>query len=200
MNFKDRTLTEVAAATATHLKHIGVNVVVVGGSAITIHVPEVYTSYDIDFAVTTGIDKPRITAALDDLGFKLNGRTYVNPTTTYTVDIVANTPYIDDRPIHDYAHIATNVGEVQVLHLEDAIADRIAAFLYWNDSQSLDVAERAVASAYKTLRWDRLEEALKQLDSRGAKFTARFDLALKNLRRSYKKARKDSRAQQFTAD
>jgi hypothetical protein len=40
--------------------------------------------------------------------------------------------------------IVTRFSPVRVFRFEDAIADRISAFLHWADSQSLEVAERAV--------------------------------------------------------
>ncbi len=64
MKFAGMSLVEVAAALGTHLRTHSIEVVVVGGSAITSHVPEVYTSTDIDFAVTSGIDRRRIARAL----------------------------------------------------------------------------------------------------------------------------------------
>ena len=115
------------AAVATHLRIRGIEVVVIGGSAITSHVPDVYTSMDIDFAVTSGIDRRRIARALNELGFRKRGRVFVHPETVYALDFVAERPYIDQEPVYDFAEIHTPVGSVRVLHLEDAIADRIAA-------------------------------------------------------------------------
>ena len=50
MTFKGGTLLEVAAQASAALELAGIKVAVVGGSAITSYVPEVYTSKDIDFA------------------------------------------------------------------------------------------------------------------------------------------------------
>jgi predicted nucleotidyltransferase len=186
VNLEGKTLAEVAAIVDRQMYDHGMRVVVVGGSAITIHVPDVYTSEDIDLAITTGIDKRRISAALRTAGFVQDGRAFRNATTRYTVDIVADAPFVGDRPITDYEQIETPSGSVTVLRLEDAVADRIAAFLYWNDSQSLDVAERAVAAGRSKFSLERLESVVSQLDHRGFDLEKRFELALARLRAAYR--------------
>ncbi len=153
MKFAGLSLVEVAAVVATHLRTRGIEVVIVGGSAITSHVPEVYTSSDIDFAVTSGLDRRKIARASSELGFRPRGRVFVHPDTVYALDFVADRPYIDQEPVYDFAEVHTPVGTVRVLHLEDAIADRIAAFSHWSDSQSLDAAERSLAAARDRLTW-----------------------------------------------
>ena len=70
------------------------------------------------------------------------------------------------------------------LHLEDAVADRIAAFLHWSDSESLDVAERSAAAARDRLTWDRIDSALRKLDTRLPEGAQRMALARERLRRA----------------
>jgi hypothetical protein len=185
MNLDGWSLAEVAAAVEAQLRAYGMSVAVVGGSAITIHVPQVYTSHDIDLAVTTGINHRRIGEALAGLGFKSYGRSYANETTPYTIDIVADTPYVDQRPIHDFDRVQTIRGDVTVLKLQDAIADRIAAFLYWQDSQSLDVAERSLAAADPKIDWASLIATLEQLEHGDHDTNERFQLALEVLSKAY---------------
>ena len=69
------------------------------------------------FAVTSGADRRTILRALSDLGFRQQRRVFVHPQTVYTLDFVADSPHID-----------------------------VAAFLHWSDSESLDVAERAISA------------------------------------------------------
>ena len=184
MKFVGMSLAEVAAAVATHLKTRDIEVVVVGGSAITAHVPEVYTSMDIDLAVTSGINRRKIGRALNELGFTPRGRVFAHPDTKYELDIVADRPYIEQQPIFEFAEIQTPAGDVRVLRLEDAIADRIAAFVHWSDSESLDVAERATAAARDRLTWEAIGLALHKMDTRLPESAARMALAGERLRRA----------------
>src|SRR5207245_11134930 len=100
MNFTGMSLVEVAAAVATHLRTHGIEVVIVGGSAITSHVPAVYTSMDMDFAVTSGSDRHTIVRALSVVGFQQRGRIFVHPDTVYTVDFVPDNTHHDPTAIH----------------------------------------------------------------------------------------------------
>src|SRR5471032_1385575 len=134
----------------------GIHVVVVGGSAITAHVPDVYTSMDIDFAVTSGLHRSDIAAALKEAGFLPTGRSFSHPDTIYTLDFVADMPSIDAELVEEFDEVPTSQGTVRVYFIEDAIADRVAAFLHWSDSQSLDVAESAVAAARERISPERL--------------------------------------------
>jgi len=174
-------LADVAGAVAAHLRLKGIDVVVVGGSAITVHVPAVYTSHDIDFAVPTGQRLGEITAALAQIGFVRIGREYVAPNVVYSVDIVADVPMIEQEAIYDYALIETTSGMLKALHLEDAISDRVAAFVHWSDSESLDVAERALSAARVRIDDGRLVTALRRLRPEGAAASLRLELARERL-------------------
>lgn len=184
MKFASMSLVEVAAAAAVHLRTHGREVVIVGDSAITLHVPNVYTLMDVDFAVTSGIDRRRVRLALTELGFRPHGRVFVHPDTGYSLDFVADGPYIDQQPVYDFAEVSTPNGNVRVLHLEDAIADRIAAFLHWSDSESLDVAERAVTAARDRLTWERIDAALQKLETNLPETAQRMALARERLHRA----------------
>jgi hypothetical protein len=177
-------LADVAAAVAGHLKTRGIDVVVVGGSAITSHVPTVYTSMDVDFAITSDASRRQIASALKDLGFEPRGRIFAHPDTEYTVDFVAEPPYIDREPVYEFAEIQTSFGRFRVLKLEDAIADRVAAFLHWSDSEALDVAQRSAAAARDRLTWERVDAALQKLDTKLPDSAMRMTIARDRLRRA----------------
>jgi hypothetical protein len=185
LTIRGASLGEVAAQASTHLEHAGIPVAVVGGSAVTLHAPDVYTSRDIDFAALSGTTRREFAAALTPLGFTAKGRDFVHPESSYTLDLVADTPYIDQRPIKTFAMISTRFGPVRVYQLEDAIADRIAAFLHWSDSESLDVAQRVVRARRSVLRWPALQRALNQLDASGAEAGRRLTFAVNQLRKAY---------------
>ena len=182
MTFKSGTLLEVAAQASVALQRAGIRVAVVGGSAITSYVPEVYTSKDIDFAAVDGTSRRAFTQALAPLGFRPRGRDFVHPKSSFTLDLVADTPYVDQRPITEFETIKTRYGPVRVYSFEDAIADRIAAFLHWGDSQSLDVAEQALKARSSKTSWRRVTAALRKLDTSDPQAARRLTMALKRLR------------------
>ncbi len=182
MSLRRGSLLEIAAQASANLEKAGIKVAVVGGSAVTAYAPELYTSKDIDFAAINGTSRREFGSAVAGLGFKPHGRDFVHSATPYTLDLVADTPYVDQRPIKEFQTLATRFGSVRVYKFEDAIADRIAAFLHWGDSQSLDVAERALRKRASTTNWRTVRQAVKKLDATLPEAARRLKLALKRLR------------------
>lgn len=189
MKLRKRSLVEIAALATKHLEQAGIKVAVVGGSAITAHAPRVYTSHDIDFAAINGANRRAFAAALVELGFRADGREFVHPETRFSLDLVADTPFVDRRPITRFAILTTRYGPVRVYRFEDAIADRVAAFLHWADSQSLDVAVRAVAARARTVSWRAIERALDALAASGPDGAARIALAKRRLQAAHRRDR-----------
>jgi hypothetical protein len=119
-----------AAEASAYLKRAGIEVAVVGGSAVTAYAPEVYTSHDIDFAAINGANRHQFGRALATLGFEAEGRDFVHAQTTYTLDLVADTPCIDRHAITEFQMLKTRLGVVRVIKFEGALADRVVAFLH----------------------------------------------------------------------
>ena len=177
MSLRRASLLEVAAQTSQCLERAGIQVAIVGGSAVTAYAPEIYTSKDIDFAAINGAKRREFALALSELGFRARGRDFVHPQSSFSLDLVADTPYIDQRPITKFEILKTRFGPVRVYTFEDAIADRIAAFLHWGDSQSLDVAERVVRARADLTTWSHLRQTLRKLDASDLEAAQRLALA-----------------------
>lgn len=184
MTISGLSLTELAAYVSACLRGSGVEVVVVGGSAITTWAPDVYTSNDIDFAVLSGDTRKTITTALAQIGFVPSGRIYVHPECMYTLDFVANTPYIDGRAVSDFAEVNTLHGQVLVYHLADAIADRVAHFVHWSDNEALHVAERTIRATRNAISGTDLERSISTIAPGDRAAKLRVDLARRRLLRA----------------
>jgi len=153
------------------------DVVVIGGSAVTSHAPALYTSDDIDFAVLSGVRQREIAASLAKLGFSRAGRSYAHPDLTFTLDFVADWPLIEAEPVKHFFKIETPFGPYDTLTVEDAIADRVASFVHWNDRQGLDVALALAASTRERWGAASLESALSVIDPGDAASSKRLRLA-----------------------
>ncbi len=173
---------EVAAIVATRLRDFGVLVAIVGGSAVTLHAPESYTSMDIDLAVLSGIERKKIDAALMSLGYTKSGRNYVHSDSKWTIDVVADTPFIGTRAIEEFAVLPTQFGDVRALRVEDAIADRLAHFIHWSDSEALAIAEKLAKVKAEQLDWEALARATDALDVDDTASKQRLAFALRKLR------------------
>jgi hypothetical protein len=175
-------MSEVVAIVSARMKEHDVLVSVIGGSAVTLHAPESYTSLDIDFAVLSGIERVKIDRALTSLGYSKKGRNYVHADSPWTIDIVADTPFIGRRAIREFATIATQYGEARVLKIEDALADRVAHFLYWSDSEALAVAQALVVAKKDEIDWDAFDAAIEALEATTNDERQRLGFARRRLR------------------
>lgn len=159
-------LGELAAVVAEAFRAADAEIVIVGGSAITVRAPEIYTSCDIDVAVISGFDRATIRRVMYSLGFENpgGGRVFSHPEVQYTVDFVAETPFVDARAITRYETFKTAYGSFKSLELEDAILDRLAHYLHWNDSQARRVAESVATTFRERIAWKHLEGRLQEFD------------------------------------
>jgi len=83
-------LEDVAGAVAASLREIGLDPVVVGGSASTLHAPEAYRSRDVDMVFPAGIDglQRPVRHAMERLGFLLQNNMFVHRASPFTVDFL----------------------------------------------------------------------------------------------------------------
>ncbi len=102
---------KLAAIISAHLQKNGIEVVLVGGACVSLYSDNQYMSYDIDLITESSIRK--IIPVLKELGFKnTGGRLFENP----------------------------QCKSICLLTPTDCIRDRLAAYFFWNDQQSLDQA------------------------------------------------------------
>jgi len=130
---------KLAAIISAHLQKNGIEVVLVGGACVSLYSDNQYMSYDIDLITDSPIRK--IIPMLEELGFKnTGGRLFENPQCKFLVDFPAPPISIGDEPIFKFNNLKTRFGTICLLTQTDCIKDRLAAYFFWNDQQSLDQA------------------------------------------------------------
>lgn len=133
-------LREVALIVCTAIDRIGTTAVLTGGSAATIYAPNEYQSCDIDFVLDFTIPTRDAAKELEALGFFLQNSSYAHPDNPFTLDFVRGPIQIGEEVVDVWSTL--NDGD-KILHLltpTDSIRDRLSAFLFWDDHQSLEVA------------------------------------------------------------
>lgn len=166
-------LRDVIATIATALAGRGVSIVVVGASAIAAHSHRVHTPQTIEFAVPSGMQSETIDETLRALGFSKSGRRYAGSASPFGVEFVGEVPRIRNHQVTEFETIQTSSGPFQTLSIEDAVADRIAAYLYAHDPQSLHVAESALDQLNVQIdRWQ-LKKIIDSFDVHGDRAASR---------------------------
>jgi hypothetical protein len=135
----DTALEELAAIVSDSLTAAGITAVLCGGAVVSIYSHNAYQSYDLDFVTSEGLR--RIETVMTGLGFtRGKGRHFTHPAIRYTVEFPAGPVMIGDAPVSEVAEYATAAGTVRLLTPTDAVKDRLAAFLHWNDRQGVEQA------------------------------------------------------------
>lgn len=137
MDFSATPIVDLAAILAEHLQKHSIDVVLVGGLAVEIYTENLYLTKDIDM-VNTNYKKPTaLHKVMSELGFHKQGRVYVNDTTDITVEFPSGPLAVGNKLITNTTVVKTARGNIPILCVEDIVKDRLAAFFYWQDKQSL---------------------------------------------------------------
>ncbi len=129
---------ELAGLICQHLKTDGIEVILVGGSCVTIYSHNRYLSHDLDYVSHEEFWK--IEASLKKLGFIKKGRHFAHQNCPFLIDFVSEPVAIGNEIIKRFKEIPTKYGSFKLLTVNDCVKDRLASFYHWNDRQGLDQA------------------------------------------------------------
>lgn len=139
INWEKVNIKELAAIISSHLNKNNIEVVLVGGACVSLYSNNQYLSYDIDLITDTPIRK--ISPVLEKLGFvNTGGCLFQNPKCKFLIDFPAPPVSIGDEPVLKFNNLKTQLGTIQLLTPTDCVKDRLAAYFFWKDLQSLDQA------------------------------------------------------------
>lgn len=128
-----------------HLRSEGINVVLSGGSCVSIYSDEKYVSKDLDFIDVSLKSNRQIGKVLATLGFEnkpKNSRHFTHPDTQWSVEFPSAPLTIGDEHIQDaaVAERDTEKGLLRLLSPTDCVKDRLANYYYFKDRQCLEQA------------------------------------------------------------
>jgi hypothetical protein len=131
---------ELAAYISSHLRDRGIDVVLSGGSCVTIYSAGKYVSKDLDF-IDTGFATPReIRDAMFEIGFLPENRHFKHSEAEWLVEFPSGPPAVGKEPIAAINEIEFSTGVLRILSPTDCVKDRLAAYYHWKDLQSLEQA------------------------------------------------------------
>jgi len=165
LNWQNVGIKKLAAIISEYLQKNDIEVVLVGGACVSLYSNNKYTSYDIDLITDSPIKK--IIPVLEQLGFKNKGsRLFENPQCKFLIDFPAPPISIGDEPLLKFNYLNTRFGMICLLTPTDCVKDRLAAYFFWNDLQSLDqavmVAKRNKIYLPEIKRWSEKQGELEK--------------------------------------
>jgi hypothetical protein len=142
---------------AATLREAGIGAVLTGGACATLYTDGAYQSHDLDFIIRSGGTRKSLDAAMAAAGFTRDGDRYVHPKTPFFVEFPRGPLAIGDDLNISPIQLRLDRGSTLALSATDACRDRLAAFYYWDDRQSLrvavDIARRRRVSLTAIERW-----------------------------------------------
>ncbi len=158
-------LKDVALIVCSHLREDGIDAVLTGGAVVSIYTENAYESFDLDFISHTPVS--RISESLAKIGFKkTKGRYYVHPQTDFYVEFPSPPVAVGNTPLVHFNEIETESGFLKLLTPTQCVMDRLAAYYYWDDKQSLEqailVAKSHEISTKEIEEWSEAEGMLEK--------------------------------------
>lgn len=168
-------LTEVVIAVAKALDDFGIRAVLTGGACASLYTRGAYQSSDLDFVLLAAVPAAKLDDAMASIDFQRAGRHYVHPLTIFIVEFPSG-PLAIGADVH-VQPIPNRVRRrsVNVLSPTDSCRDRLAAFYFWGDRQSLrtavTIATRHTVDLGVVRRWSTSEGHLSGFEE----FTAELE-------------------------
>ena len=134
------TQAELATYVQAHLQKRGVTVILSGGAAVSIYTDTQYVSADIDLVDVNFVKRKKIIDAMEDIGFCETNRYFKHPDTRHIVEFPPGPLSVGDEPVRSINEVKFSTGILKVISPTDCVKDRLAAYYYWNDQQSLTQA------------------------------------------------------------
>jgi len=149
------------------LRKKGIDATLVGGACISIYSDNRYISGDLDFITYSSTKE--IEEIFTPLGFlRKSRRHFEHPECRFFIEFPAPPIAIGNELIKDYQSIKTKFGIIRMLTPTDCVRDRLAAYFFWGDMQSLEqalmVANRQNINIEVIKKWALKEGASKELN------------------------------------
>jgi hypothetical protein len=148
----------IVALISKLLKEMGKDTpVVIGGCALSYYTREVYFTADIDLAYA---DRESLNEALKVLGYKKEGRYWVNDDLKSVIEVPASVLVGEESPIEI---VEFDQGlQCKIIGVEDLIIDRLNACKYWKSEIDCEMVELLLRRYFKELDWVYLERQAKK--------------------------------------
>lgn len=161
IDLKKITIKGLAEMIGAHLSSHDISAVLVGGACVSIYSENRYMSYDLD--LITHESNRKIKAALEEIGFIYDRKKYYqHPDCKFFLEFLAPPVAIGNQPINKFNTISSDSGSINILTATDCVKDRLAAYIHWDDKESLEQAVIVAASQEIDLkeikRWAKTED------------------------------------------
>jgi hypothetical protein len=152
---------ELAGFVSSAFQKAGINVVLSGGSCVSIYSREKYVSFDLDFVNAAFTKRDRIAEVMASLGFHEENRCFRHPDTNLLVEFPPGPLGVGEEPVKRIDEIETGVGVLRIISPTDCVKDRLTWYYHDTDieclRQAVLVANCATIDLKEIERWSKVE-------------------------------------------
>ena len=167
-SIKRMTEVELAALVATRLRRAGIEVVLSGGTCVSIYSGRRYVSMDLDLVNVKFAGRRQIRESMAELGFNERGRSFAHPDAPYLVEFPPGPLAVGEEPVRRVDEMKVSTGLLKLLSPTDCVKDRLAWFFHCADRQCLEqaalVAEANDVDLREIRRWSASEGKLVEFE------------------------------------
>ena len=160
---------EIGALVVSHLKKMGIPVVLSGGAVVSIYSHARYVSKDLDLVNIYSHRVGEIKNAMASMGFREEGRYYRHPDSEFFIEFPPGPLSVGTEPIREIKNKRYETGVLSLISPTECVKDRLAAYYHWGDLQSLEqavlVSRNQKIDLEEVKRWSKKEGKLQNFDN-----------------------------------
>jgi len=111
----------------------------------------------LDFIERIAARRKHLTACLKEIGFSEMNKAYFHADTDLFIEFPPGPLAVGEEPITEIITIETDTGSLRIISPTESVKDRLAAYYFWNDLQSLEqavlVAKHKPINVEEVRRW-----------------------------------------------
>jgi hypothetical protein len=162
----DMTRLELAGLVSSAFQKEDIDVVLSGGSCVSIYSNEQYVSMDLDFVNAAFTKRDRIRTVMVTLGFQEENRYFRHPNTDLLVEFPPGPLGVGEEPVKQIDKLETGAGVLRVISPTDCVKDRLTWYYHDGDTECLRqavlVANSKAIDLKEVERWSEVEGKLEQ--------------------------------------
>lgn len=162
----DMTRLELACLVSSAFQKENINVVLSGGSCVSIYSEDKYISMDLDFVNAGFTKRDKITGVMKALGFHEHNRYFRHPDTDLLVEFPPGPLGVGEEPVKQIDELKTETGILRIISPTDCVKDRLTWWYHDNDTECLKqavlVAQNNQIDIQELERWSKGEGKIKQ--------------------------------------
>ena len=169
INWPKITIDKLAAIVCKQLEKNNIDATIVGGACVSIYSENKYVSSDID--IVSFNELKDIKPILAEIGFlqKGKGNIFDRKNCPFYLQFVSPPLAIGREPVKKTNLIKTKMGTIKLLTATDCVKDRLAAYFYFNDPQSMEqavlVAKQNKVSLSEVKKWAEKENQIEKYNN-----------------------------------